>query len=290
MKKHLKVIGQLIILAGVGINASSCNYFKQDEREKGEAVARVYDRLLYQEDVRELVPKELSGNDSLAFVQNYINAWAKDQLMLYKAEYNLTESQKNFEDQIAEYRRDLLKFAYRQEYIRQKLDTAVSSQDLEQHFEESKDNYLLNEHILRASYMVVRNEAPNLDDAVDWFLAGDSAASAKAENYALQYAFRFKLNEKSWQNFEQVAKQLNLQDTQAEEFLAGKDVRNWSDSVNTYLMRIHEYRLRGDQAPLSYVDEVVRNVIVNKRKLQLLESLEQNLLEDALDKQEFEVY
>lgn len=254
-------------------------------------MARVYDRFLYHEELSELVPENLSGDDSAAFVQNYINAWAKDQLMLYKAEYNLTESQKNFEDQIKEYRSDLLKFAYRQEYIRQKLDTAIGNEALNQYFEESKANFLLNENILRASYMVVRNEAPKLEEAVEWFKATDSASFSKAEEYALQYSFRFDMSPKEWVTFESFAQQLNLDKQEnAVEFLKGPAIRSWQDSVNTYAIKIEEYRLKGEQAPLPYVEEVIKNVIVNRRKLQLLDKLEQNLLDDALDKKEFEVY
>ena len=106
-------------------------------------MARVYDRYLYEEDLANIVPDELTDNDSLAFIQNYINVWAKDQLMLYKAEFNLTESKKDFEKQIREYRNDLLKFTYRQDYISQNLDTNITGAELKAYYEKGENDFRL---------------------------------------------------------------------------------------------------------------------------------------------------
>ena len=115
--KNYKVIFKLLksSLALIVLTLSSCQFLKSEENEaKGEPVARVYESYLYKEDINEIVPSELSGDDSSSFVQNFVNVWAKNQLMVYKAEFNLTEEQKRFEEKINNYRNDLLKYAYLQ--------------------------------------------------------------------------------------------------------------------------------------------------------------------------------
>ncbi|MDZ7846805.1 MAG: hypothetical protein U5L96_08550 [Owenweeksia sp.] len=96
MNHRAKQIIAFIILAGGGFGATSCKFFNKAEEETpaGEPIARVYDHYLYQRDVKDIIPGELAGNDSLAFLQNYINVWAKDKLMIYKAEYQSYGKQK----------------------------------------------------------------------------------------------------------------------------------------------------------------------------------------------------
>ncbi len=274
------------------LNITSCQLFNKDAEEEalGAPVARVFDRYLYEDELSDLIPVELGENDSLAFVQNYINVWAKDQLMIYKAEYNLTENKKNFEEQIKEYRNDLLKFAYRQEYIRQNLDTNIAESALERYYHEEESNFLLKENILQANYIIVNRDAPDLEKAVKWFKSDKPRDRREIEDYALKYAYKFALADSSWVTFDRLAEMIPLETGNPAAFLQSNQLLEYRDSTNVYLVEIFNYRLKGDQAPLEYSRNVIKNILINKRKLELINNLEQNLLNDALEKKEFEVY
>lgn len=280
------------MLAGGIFWVSSCQLFETSgsETETGDALARVYDRYLYTEDVEELIPENLSESDSLAFLQNYINVWAKDQLMILKAEYNLTENQKNFEKQIEEYRNDLLKFAYRQQYISQNLDTNISLQAIKNSYKGGTNDFILKENIVRVDYAAINLEAPNLKDAVKWFYSSREKDETSFYDYALKYAYKFSLRDSTWVSYDQLRKQIPVPGDNKEGFIKNTRLTQFKDSTNVYLLEINDYRLRGDKAPLAYSREIIKNILINKRKLEIINSLEQNLLEDALDKKEFEVY
>ncbi len=253
-------------------------------------LARVYDRYLYEEDIEGLMPEGLSESDSLAFLQNYINVWAKDQLMILKAEYNLTESQKNFEKQIEEYRNDLLKFAYRQQYISQNLDTNISLQAVKNSYKSGTNDFVLKENIVRVDYAAINLEAPKLNEAIKWFYSSREKDEAEFYDYALKYAYKFSLRDSTWISYDALRKQIPLPNENKEAFIKNTGLTQFKDSTNVYLLEIKEYRLRGDKAPLPYSREIIKNILINKRKLDIINTLEQNLLEDALDKKEFEVY
>lgn len=280
------------MLAGGIFWVSSCQLFDANgsEPESKEALARVYDRYLYAEDIEDLMPTDLTTSDSLAFLQNYINVWAKDQLMILKAEYNLTESQKNFERQIEEYRNDLLKFAYRQQYISQNLDTNISLQAIKNSYKGGSNDFILKENIVRVDYAAINLEAPNLREAVKWFYSNKEKDEASFYDYALKYSYKFSLRDSTWVSYEQLRKQIPLPNENKESFIKSTGLTQFKDSTNVYLLEIKDYRLRGDKAPLPYSKEIIKNILINKRKLDIINSLEQNLLEDALDKKEFEVY
>lgn len=269
----------------------ACDLWQAGEEEpaRDKALARVYDRYLYPRDIEGVIPPELSGADSLAFLQNYLNVWAKDQLMIYKAEYNLTESKKNFEKQIQEYRNDLLKFAYRQEYIRQNLDTTVTEEELRTYYQGHDANFRLQENIVQANYMILDKNAPELKQARKWFFSDEEEDRIQLDDYALKYAFRFSLQDSSWMRLDQLSRLLSLRFENAAEFLEDGP-REWEDDTNLYLLEVEAYKMKGDRAPLAYAREITKNILLNKRKLELIEKLEQNLLSDAQRKNEFEVY
>lgn len=291
LRQRVKKISAFLLLTGGVLWATSCQFFNtRDEEPEGEPLARVYNRYLYKSDLQELVPKDLSEKDSLAFLQNYINVWAKDQLMIYKAEYNLTESKKNFEKQIEEYRNDLLKFAYRQEYVRQNLDTLIQDTAILRSYQSGTNNFLLKENIVRANYIIINKEAPDLKEAIDWFSSTNPKDSARLLDYALKYAYKFSLADSSWITFDQLNKLIPFEGEDKEAIIKNREVLQFNDATNVYLVRIWDHRLKGEKAPLVYAKDIIKNILINKRKLKLLQNLEQNLLDDALKKKEFEVY
>lgn len=291
MSRRVNKILALLFLAGGVFWATSCQFFNGTENDvEGEPLARVYNRYLYKSDIKDLVPKDLPEKDSLAFLQNYINVWAKDQLMIYKAEYNLTENKKNFDKQIEEYRNDLLKFAYRQEYIRQNLDTVIQDSAIQRNYEGGTNSFVLKENIVRASYLVINQDAPDLKKAERWFSSNRPKDRSNLLDYSLKYAYRFSVTDSSWMSFDQLRKIIPFENPDQTEIIKNNEVLQFNDGTNVYLVQIWQYKLKGERAPLVYAADVIKNILINKRKLKLLNELEQNLLNDALKKKEFEVY
>lgn len=270
---------------------SACNYFRTDEPDEGEVIARVYDRYLYRDDIRDILPANVNEVDSAALVQNYINVWAKDQLMIYKAEYNLNEQQKDFEEQITAYRNDLLKFTYRQKYIEQNLDTNISESSIREFYTANPGNFMLRENIVKTRFVIVSQDAPRMKEAREWFASAKASDEEALRNYALQYARQFSLEDTNWVSYDWLAKQIPPMPAQGQaEFLRANNRLEMQDSSNIYLVEFREYRLKDGLAPLSYSHDLIRNLLLNQRKLDLLSDLEKNLLEDAIEKEEFETY
>lgn len=271
---------------------SACTFLsiKDEAQDNGTPIARVYDRYLNKEDLINIVPEEISGKDSLAFIQNYINVWAKDQLMLYKAEFNLTESKKDFEEQIREYRDDLLKFTYRQDYIRQNLDTSITPAELKDYYDTGDNEFLLRQNIVKARYMVVDLEAPDLKKARKWFRSDKSDDIMALDDFALQYAYKFSIQDSNWVSVDRIREVLRLGKDWPEEFYKEGKYIEREDDINIYLLDIIDYKEKGDRAPLQYYSDVISSILINKRKLELIANLEQNLLTDAMTKEEFELY
>ena len=93
-------------------------------------VADVYNWKLTTEDLQEMVPLFDKEADSVEILQQYIDSWVVRQVMLHEAKENLSRKEKNFAQQVKEYKEDLLINAYENKMLRQLLDTVVSDEEI----------------------------------------------------------------------------------------------------------------------------------------------------------------
>ena len=71
------------------------------------------------------------------------------------------------------------------------------------------------------------------------------------------------------------------------------DERDWLERSRlgyTYLISVDDYVPAGSVAPYEYSRDRIRNHILNRRKQELILSLERNLLNDAILSEKFIIY
>ena len=62
------------------------------------------------------------------------------------------------------------------------------------------------------------------------------------------------------------------------------------DSLDLYLMQIKDVLSQNDLAPLEYVKPTIKQIVINKRKLELIKQLEKDITKDAIKNKQFEIY
>ncbi len=264
----------------------SCS-FEEDEVEK---VARVYDNYLTAEEVNDLLPNDISPEDSAMLVNQYINAWAKEQILVAKAQYNLGDKQEDLEVLVTQYRKDLLKHRYEQLYINQHLDTSISNEEIVEYYEKNKSNFELKENILKAKFIVVNNQVSDLKELEKRFKKDKPEDEEWIFGFVTQFATQYNIVDTSWIRFNDLARQIPLQTNNQSDFLNRNKFVTFSDSLQTYFLLISEYKVEEDVSPLPYVKNTIKSIILNQRKLALLATMEERLVEDAYEKRDFEIY
>ncbi len=61
------------------------------------------------------------------------------------------------------------------------------------------------------------------------------------------------------------------------------------DSTPIYFVSIRGFKVKNSQSPLSFERNNIRNMIINQRKLKLIEEMERQAYEDARKNGEFEI-
>jgi hypothetical protein len=279
--RHLIILLLVLLLV-------QCSGIKNKKGQ--EPIARVYDKYLYPGDLQDIVPSNISKADSIILVRDFTDKWIKQQLLLYKAEMNLTDEEKNVDKQIENYRTSLLIFKYEQSLIKQKLDTMVSQKDILDYYNENSSNFMLNDNLVKALFVQVPRTSPEIWKVRRWYRSENEEDIKHLEDYCYQYATKYDYFNDSWIYFSEIEKILPFKIDNPEQYLKYRKYIEAKDSTNYYFVNVKDYRLVGTVSPLELVRENIRNIIFNKRKISLIKELESEIYNDALNRNNFTIY
>ncbi len=268
---------------------SSCNFFN-DEENKKDIIVRAFDKYLYRSDLKGLLPAGTTPQDSIAILQNFIDNWIRQQVILNKAENNLSDDQKNVEKQLADYRNSLITFAYEKELVDQKLDTVVSLQEIEGYYKNNPDNFELKDNIIKVLYLKVEKNAPKIEKVRQWYKSNNPKDLALLEEYCHQYAINFFLDENTWLLFDDLLKEIPIKTYDKEQYLKNNRFIEIADSSTVYFVNIKGFKVKDGLSPLSFEKENIQNIILNQRKLKLIQEMEKKTYLEALNNKDFEIY
>jgi len=263
---------------------------KRTEEIEDKPLAKVYNEFLYESDIKSLFNSNITKEDSIVIARNYINDWIKKQLMVQKAELNLNEESKDIEKQIEDYRSSLLIFKYKQELIKQKLDTVITDEELENYYNEYSGNFILNHNIVKALYLKVSKEAPEIDKLKRWYKSSDSEDLSRLEDYCYQYATKFDNFDDKWIPFNNLLAEIPISIDDQERFLKYQKYIETENDLFYYFVMINEYSLKSTVQPLEYAHFKIKSILLNKRKFAFVEELENTIYNDALNHNEFIIY
>lgn len=260
---------------------SSCQFFQKDNNK---LLVSVYDKGLYYSDVSELIPDNVSAEDSAAFVEAWVNTWVKEQLLVHQAELNLNEEQQQIEQQIKSYRNSLLIYAYQEALVHQKMDTTIYEYEIKEYYKENKQNFELKDHIVKMLYVKVQAEAPQLEKLKKWYLSDLEDDRLLLEEYCYQFADEFFLEDTTWVYLDELVDKIPIENTNFEQFLRNNQKIEISDSSGVYFVRIKKYKIKDSVSPLALERKRIKNIILNKRKLAFLKQTEEELFQNAMTK------
>ena len=264
-----------------------CRYFKKSE-PSGLPVARVFDKYLYSSDLKGVVSPGTSSEDSAEVVKNYINNWIRQELLVHHAETNLPDEQKDFTNELEAYRRSLIIYKFETEYIKQKFDTVIPETDIQKFYNENKDNFKLKDNICKAVWAQFPISFPkaSLNKISKLFNKGsisklEEACSGKATNYDV--------SDTAWISFNDLTAHVPIKTDNPEGYLKAHTFTELRDSTNIYLVRFTNIQNREGVSPLAFERENIRSLLLNKRRLSVLDKLEKDLFDKATKDKDFEI-
>lgn len=257
--------------------------------EESNAVARVGEDFLFISDLENQIGP--NGSDSIQITSRTINEWAEELLYLKKAEINLSFSEKKgLEELVSTYRNDLYVKTYKDKAIQSQLDSIVEKEEIEYYFDQNKFNFKTNKDLMRGRYVRVRNENYNLRSIRKSIRRYNEDDKVFLDSIALQFT-TYSLNDSIWVQASQFFNRLpSIPERRYKNFLKNDTFFELQDSLEVYLVVIEEVVLRNDLAPLDYVAPTLKQILINKRKLELMRQLDREIIEEGLRQNIYEVY
>ena len=272
MKKHF------VLWFLCSIFCVACTHNKNGEKP----VARVFDKYLYPSDFVGIIPKGTSKNDSVLLVKNYINDWMQRQVLLVNADENIDLDKKDLEKKINDYRESILIYEYENELVRQKLDTNVTEKQVNDFYEIHKEDFVLHNDIIRATFVKLANNNSDLVN-IKRMMNDPSVNNLQLNDVCKKISSQFSFDENKWISVDNFPNYLQTFFPKTKGYLEQKD------SLFTYLIQLKEFLPKENTAPLNYVREQIVKTILNQRKVMMIKKTHDDLIKETIQKGEFEI-
>ncbi len=283
MYKKVTLVSLLVIVSLVACKRPLVN--------KGDnMLARVNNEYLYDSELKGLVPEGTVPADSITLVKNFVRNWIKTTLIIQQAENNLSNQQLNFDKQLNDYKNSLIIFKYESEWIRQNLDTIVSDSEIESYYQLHASDFELKENIAKLMYIVIDKNSKNEKKFDKALKLPDSLKLDSLENLCKEFANSFYLDTATWVRFNWIEDNLPIELYNPELYVSSKKFVKVTDEDELYLIKFIDYKIKDDVSPIDFEYSHIRNIIINKRKMHLAKKLRDDIYENAILNNEFEIY
>jgi len=279
------------------LTLTSCEFLKMKkapeiiDTPESKPIARVLDHYLYPEDLEGIVGTGISKEDSANLIERYINSWGRKQLLINEAASKINFNEAELERKILDYRYALMVYEFEKQYVNRELKLDLTPEEIKSYYDANQDKFELKQNIIRGIYVKIPAEAPRIGQVKKWLQSNKVQDLDDLKSYCLRFATSYSLEDSVWLNFDEIIKNTPLVGiTNKVEFLKQNNFVESSDDEFQYLIRINEYRITDQISPLAFVEDQIRSIIINKRKVELAKNLEDKVFNQAVVNKDFEVY
>ena len=262
-----------------------------ENNSKEDPIARVNDNFLFFSDIQESLDENMSQNDSMLAVNSAINNWASKKLLYEKAIFNLSNSKQNELDLLVNsYESDLYISNYEKEWLKARVDTIVSNEQLQSYYNENKNKFRLRQDILLPRFIELPIENFNKTQIVRSFRRLNFQDKIYLDSISLQFKSSF-INDSVWLRPELFFNKFKIENKiKYNRYLRKKSFFEIKDLESLYLVYISDILRKNDYAPMSYVKPTLVQILLNKRKLEMKKQLKTDILKQGIAENNFEIY
>ena len=254
-------------------------------------IARVGEIYLYASDLEGQLTAYNNRSDSLLKTRNFIDSWAKSQLLIQLAEQNLKkEALEDLEELVKNYRNELYANTYFQSVVNTSLDTWVSTNEIDSFLIANNSAFKLNAPLYKARFIHLPPDNVDQFEIQRSFERFNQKDQLFLDSLSFQF-YDFLLSDSIWLNRRDLINEIAFLSKQnPDQYLKKSQFFRVEDSLGVYLLYIKEFLEKGATAPRSLVESTIENIIRNQKKLKFIKQFEKEILQDAIKSKNYETY
>ena len=256
---------------------------KHDHKGKTPLV-EVSGKFLYQEDLQAALPLNLSADDSVLFAEHYIRNWVEDALLFEKAEDNVRDDEK-VKALVESYHKALVMHTYQEELVRQQLAEEITPTEVADYYESNKSLFVLEKPLVKGLFIKVPLKASGLSDVRHWYKRNAQDAIEKLEKYSLRNAVTYDYFYDQWRHLEEIEAMIPAKNWESgSNYLNQHRNVELKDTAFHYFLHIEEYQGKGEQKPLDFAQEEIKEILINLKRVDFVNRVKEDLYRQASDK------
>ena len=277
MKRSLFIFTALLLTSCSNISDNNSN----------DLIARAGENFLYQNQL----PSFSSEQDSILRYLNYIETWAKEKILYDLSLTNLSQSKKNDLDLLVEkYKVDLYINSYKDLIVNSRIDSIVTDQEIESFYNMNIDNFKLNENLLKYRYLKVPTDNINISRIRRYIQRLNESDRDFLDSLNFQFA-DLKINDTVWFTEREVISSIEfINQKNKSNYMRINRLYEFEDDQYTNYFIVKDLLKSGNIPPLSYLYDRIKSNIINQRKLNLIQNINKEILNDALKSSKYEVF
>ena len=261
--------------------------FACDSEDEGSFIVSYKDNNLTLEEV--LLNKPLLV-DSATFVNNEINRWIKNQVILDKAKLYIDENDKELHLKVRKYKELLIINRYQTELINNEFDTTVLRSDIEEYYKNYPEDFILHKNIVKARIVIINKKTLNLKKIEDLIITKDDLEMKELSEFCRMHAENSFLNDSVWMYFSYFDQKIIISEKERKKIFSKKNkLYSFTDDHFISLFFIKDYQIKGEESPLSFVISNIREILRNKNKQKFLNEIENKLYNEALSSEHIKI-
>jgi hypothetical protein len=258
-----------------------------------DTIARVGRSELSINEISEIMPANLKGEDSVTYVRQYVDRWIVRQLKVEEADRLFSTSEREIERLVEEYRQTLLSSRVDQHYVSAQTTAEVTDEDVAEYYNTHKSDFLLDRTLVKGRILCYDDSYRQSKRLLEQMR---KASTSQTEDKTFsdmceKNGFLLIDNRSEWINFVDFLTNLPTTRTQDYEPLLDKmGIQQMEANGLRYLFDFTSVCRKGDVAPLEVVAENIRRILTTQRRSEIVKSHEEAIRSQAEAEGHVKVY
>lgn len=271
------------------LTESACNKQHSNNLFEDVTIVKIGNNTLKRSELDSIIPPNSNPKDSLISTESYIKKWIKSALMYDLAKININ-NKKEIDQLVENYRQSLITHQYQEQLIREKMSGEISEQEVQTYYAENKDKFRLETTLIKGLFIKVPKDAPQINKIKEWYKSTSINDLENIEKYSIQNAVNYDYFYDRWVNVNEISLFFPVYGKDLEMRLKQRKQIEIEDEIYAYFLNAKEVLFAGDYAPYEHSIPHIKVMLMNQKKIDFLQNMEEDLYQIAEKKGLIERY